>query len=226
MSKPKLLSDYTPERQYDQAGKPPTSVWTAVQLDDDGGTLVCLIGVEKGVDKVIRRLITGFRRRRLQVPSVAVTMENDHASVRIGVLFFGVWPTYAEARDIVRTIAGGEGDGPRQWAQRLRDLARQHPERVLDIGHRYDSDFIEHLASLYVEECRRVIGSSTHSVTAEKTQVVMVCPCGGKAIVTSDERGEPASLLHSMPMCEEYEKLEPDEYMRWLRGKREGRFDA
>lgn len=61
----------------------------------------------------------------------------------------------------------------------------------------------------------------------EKIALELACPCGGKAMVTSDPvTDEPASLIHTLPMCEQYEKLEPDEYLRWVRGRIEGTFDA
>ncbi len=60
----------------------------------------------------------------------------------------------------------------------------------------------------------------------EQVDLSVECPCGGTVMLTRGEDGEFASLLHTMPMCEQYEKLEPDEYFRWLRGKLEGQFDA
>ncbi len=60
----------------------------------------------------------------------------------------------------------------------------------------------------------------------ERSILELKCPCGGTCTVTEDAQGELASILHTMPMCSEFEVLDPDEYLRWVRGKIEGRFDA
>jgi len=53
------------------------------------------------------------------------------------------------------------------------------------------------------------------------------CPCGKQVTITQDPSGvQPSSILHELPMCAEYEQLAPDDYLRWVRGKREGRLDA
>ena len=50
------------------------------------------------------------------------------------------------------------------------------------------------------------------------------CRCGGTVHVgraTSSGTGELDNteiLLHSMPPCKEFERLDPISYMRWLRG--------
>lgn len=64
------------------------------------------------------------------------------------------------------------------------------------------------------------------TVRSEHVDLEVKCPCGGTATVTSDERGEPASLLHTLPMCGEFKDLDPPEYLRWVRGRIEGTFDA
>ena len=52
------------------------------------------------------------------------------------------------------------------------------------------------------------------------------CPCGGRAHITEDKDGKPASLMHTLPMCEEFETLTPADYLHWARTKREGMADA
>ena len=61
---------------------------------------------------------------------------------------------------------------------------------------------------------------------SENLDMQLQCICGGTLVTTTDDDGNPASLLHSMPMCKEYEMLEPDEFLRWLRTKIEGTHDA
>ena len=60
----------------------------------------------------------------------------------------------------------------------------------------------------------------------EKTILELRCPCGATVVVTENVEGEPASLLHTLPMCQEFEMLEPHEFLRWIRAKAEGRHDA
>lgn len=60
---------------------------------------------------------------------------------------------------------------------------------------------------------------------AGQVELELACPCGGKAyVIREDERGD--GLLHTLPMCEEFEKLEPEDYLRWFRGKLEGHLDS
>ncbi|KKK48904.1 hypothetical protein LCGC14_3140460 [marine sediment metagenome] len=64
-------------------------------------------------------------------------------------------------------------------------------------------------------------------------QLEFECPCGAKVVVGSESHDTPEGIpegspviLHVMPMCEEYRKLEPDEYLRWVRLTIDGRRDA
>ena len=59
----------------------------------------------------------------------------------------------------------------------------------------------------------------------ETTEVALQCPCGKQVFITRDEEGNP-SVIHALPMCEHFEKLEPDEYLRWVRGTYEGKMDS
>lgn len=70
-------------------------------------------------------------------------------------------------------------------------------------------------------------------MTAEQftCQLQLQCPCGGVAMV--GESGGPSgttpntpTIIHTMPMCQQFETLAPDEYLRWLRMQLEGRGDA
>ncbi len=47
--------------------------------------------------------------------------------------------------------------------------------------------------------------------------IEMECPCGGTAIYAEDQDGEPHSLLHTMPMCAQFESLAPVDYLKWRR---------
>lgn len=40
-----------------------------------------------------------------------------------------------------------------------------------------------------------------------------VCPCGKKFYVDSQRY----CVIHEMPMCKQFEALEPDKYLRWVR---------
>ena len=60
----------------------------------------------------------------------------------------------------------------------------------------------------------------------EKAILELQCPCGEKVTVTENLEGELASLLHTLPMWREFEVLEPDEFLRWIRTTAEGRHDA
>jgi len=42
------------------------------------------------------------------------------------------------------------------------------------------------------------------------------CPCGGEAALCL----EPPAVLHRVPWCSEFQRLEPDEYLAWVRRDR------
>lgn len=46
------------------------------------------------------------------------------------------------------------------------------------------------------------------------TDVEGVCPCGGRWFAGTDP--EP-SVVHTKPICEEFDKLEPEDYLKWIR---------
>ena len=60
----------------------------------------------------------------------------------------------------------------------------------------------------------------------EQVDLEIKCPCGGTAFYTTTPDGEPASLIHTLPACVHYMDLPPDEYIRWIRSKIEGRADS
>jgi len=53
------------------------------------------------------------------------------------------------------------------------------------------------------------------------------CPCGGTAVVMPrSPEGEAIVVVHTKPHCEHFKKLEHGEYLRWVRGAVQGRFDS
>lgn len=59
-----------------------------------------------------------------------------------------------------------------------------------------------------------------------QAQFEVKCPCGKKAFVGMEPETQEPVLLHQMPYCETFEKLPAEEYLRWIRGNLEGRFDS
>ena len=49
-----------------------------------------------------------------------------------------------------------------------------------------------------------------------ESSVTAVCPfCGGKISDMNDVKtGEPTGLLHTMPMCEEFGRMDPTEFLK------------
>jgi len=55
--------------------------------------------------------------------------------------------------------------------------------------------------------------------------VSVQCPCGGTVHIGLDAQ-ENDCVLHTMPMCEEYQKLDALSYVKWLRLTAEGKLDS
>jgi hypothetical protein len=54
-------------------------------------------------------------------------------------------------------------------------------------------------------------------------KIKTTCPCGGKVSIGYDGEGR-GVVMHAMPMCEDFEKKDPMDYMTWLRRKTVGYF--
>lgn len=53
----------------------------------------------------------------------------------------------------------------------------------------------------------------------------VICPCGQQVHAGYDQDGA-GVVIHREPRCAEFDALDPDEFLRWMRLKREGKLDA
>ncbi len=43
------------------------------------------------------------------------------------------------------------------------------------------------------------------------------CPCGQPVTVANDDKSDTPCILHGQPMCDDFERLDPVSYLRWIR---------
>jgi len=57
-------------------------------------------------------------------------------------------------------------------------------------------------------------------------QIQVRCPCGEDFFVGYEEGSKIPVLLHKGEPCHEFIELEPDDFLRWVRARLEGKADA
>lgn len=148
----------TIERQHQKSGEPPTSVWTAIRLDDQGGALVLHIGLTACIRRVTR-LLEGSGELFFPSCDLQVSSNPSGPSLDISVMFVGTWPSFDGAKKAVKRIAGHIDDGASDWVTRLQILADEQPARICSPDFRIDQDQLEMLCQIYIDECRRAISN-------------------------------------------------------------------
>lgn len=156
------MSKYEIERTHQRYGTPPTSMWTAIELEQ-GKFMVALVGLREVVEPFSARLmrVRPGDARPLCFPGAYLTVNGllRGGTLALSVLIVGIWPDYDSGRAAAATLAGAADDGARQWALRLRKLARQQKERIAHPNYKCADAVLEGLAKSYVNECRRMASS-------------------------------------------------------------------
>ncbi len=55
-----------------------------------------------------------------------------------------------------------------------------------------------------------------------KSFVETICVCGQQVFAGTLKDGDPA-IIHKLPMCSDFDRLEPDDFLAWLRHHKESR---
>ena len=153
------MKGYNIERQNEVPGTPPTSLWTAFQVGEDGETLVVMVGLAATVEGMTRQL-RRLGKRQISLPVASVVARNRAGKVvELAVLVVGRWSNFSDAKAVVTEIAGGAGDGYKQWDPRLRELADEQPERLLPEDFSVGQEIVYALCDAYLDECRRAVAS-------------------------------------------------------------------
>lgn len=151
------MTKHNVERRHAIPGQPPSSIWTAYQIEKGGNTLVVCVGVDAAILKLTRKLRRNISRSPLNLPcSLVRTRNKSGVELDLMALYVGKWGSFEQAKEVVLDISGKAGDGPAQWSRRVRQTVRAYPNNILPSDFVLEQELVVDLCKVYLSECRRM----------------------------------------------------------------------
>lgn len=134
-------------------GRPPTCLWTAFQVDESPGIVVC-VALRGQAEELDRRL----EQRGIRLPFATCNVTSGAGrKLELGVIVIGDWP-FEEAKRITEQISGQQSDTTRTWARRIAELKKEQPDALAKPTDSLPDAIVHELAKMFVNECCAALG--------------------------------------------------------------------